>query len=69
MDIINRWTGAAIFSAKASSLVAAVAEAAATGADLADADLADANLTGACEDFFAVLSAAPAEVPALLVRA
>jgi len=37
------------------------------GANLRGANLSDANLSGAREDLFAVLSAAPAEVPALLL--
>jgi hypothetical protein len=37
-----------------------------SGADLRDADLRDANLTPIRDDIWAVLSAAPAEVPALI---
>src|SRR5205809_628665 len=37
-----------------------------TGANLRGADLTDANLTSIRDDIWAVLSAAPAEVPALL---
>ena len=80
-QILNRWSGAVIWAGEAETVKDAIHAAFASdanlrGADLGGADLRDANLRGADlrgadlapirDDLYAVLSAAPLEVPALI---
>lgn len=65
--IRHRWEDRTLFEGEYASLRDAVVAAVGARADLSDADLRDADLRGIRDDLYAVLAAAPAEVPGLLV--
>lgn len=75
-QILDRWSGSVLWEGEAETVKDALhaaikVRADLTGANLTGADLTGANLTRADltsirDDFWAVLSAAPAEVPALI---
>ena len=76
--IVNRWTGAVLWTGEADSQRQALEMAVAASADLGganlgganlrDANLGDANLVPIRDDVWAILSGAPSEVPTLLAK-
>ena len=68
IEIKNRWSGEVIFAHEAenNSMSLTVKAALDASVSLSRANLSRANLTPIRDDIFAVLSAAPAEVPALI---
>ena len=66
ITIKNRWTGEVIISGEYNSHLEAIAACEREGKSLRGSDLRDANLRAIRDDFWAVLSSAPREVPGLI---